>query len=94
MKDLFPDIDFGNGALKIKLLKEYMNAEVLFARRKNEFDVIKSLSEFNPNAVIVQWPLVKTRASSLGLSLWCTFLQRDAEVRSGKWARASNVTGW
>ena len=94
MKNLFTDIDFGNGALKIKLLKEYMNTEVLFAQRKNEVDVIKSLSEFNPVAVIVQWPAFKTMASSLGLSLWRTFLQRDAEVRSGKWARASNVTGW
>ena len=94
MKNLFLDIDLGNGALKIKLLKEYMNAEVLFTQRKNEDDVIKSLSEFNPGAAIVQWPPFKTMASFLGLSLWRTYLQRDAEVRSGKWARASNVTGW
>lgn len=93
MKILITDNDLGDGALEINLLKQYLNAEVLIAQCKNEDDVIKSLSEFNPVAVIVQWPAFKTITSSLGLSLWRTFLQRDAEVRSGKWARASNVTG-
>lgn len=65
MKILITDNDLGDGALEINLLKQYLNAEVLIAQCKNEDDVIKSLSEFNPDAVIVQWAPVKAKAISL-----------------------------
>lgn len=65
MKILITDNDLGDGALEIDLLKQYLNAEVLIAQCKSEDDVIKSLSEFNPDAVIVQWAPVKAKAISL-----------------------------
>ena len=65
MKILITDNDLGDGALEINLLKQYLNAEVLIAQCKSEDDVIKSLSEFNPDAVIVQWAPVKAKAISL-----------------------------
>jgi D-3-phosphoglycerate dehydrogenase len=65
MKVLITDNDLGDGALEINLLKQYLNAEVLIAQCKSEDDVIKSLSEFNPDAVIVQWAPVKSKAISL-----------------------------
>ena len=65
MKVLITDNDLGDGALEINLLKEHLNAEVLIAQCKNEDDVIKSLSEFKPDAVIVQWAPVKAKAISL-----------------------------
>jgi D-3-phosphoglycerate dehydrogenase len=65
MKVLITDNDLGDGALEINLLKQYLNAEVLIAQCKSEDDVIKSLSEFNPDAVIVQWAPVKAKAISL-----------------------------
>ena len=65
MKVLITDNDLGDGALEINLLKQHLNAEVLIAQCKSEDDVIKSLSEFNPDAVIVQWAPVKAKAISL-----------------------------
>ena len=65
MKILITDNDLSDGALEINLLKQYLNAEVLIAQCKSEDDVIKSLSEFNPDAVIVQWAPVKAKAISL-----------------------------
>jgi D-3-phosphoglycerate dehydrogenase len=65
MKVLITDNDLGDGALEINLLKQYLNAEVLIAQCKSEDDVIKSLSEYNPDAVIVQWAPVKAKAISL-----------------------------
>jgi len=65
MKVLITDNDLGDGALEINLLKEHLHAEVLIAQCKNEEDVIKSLSEFQPDAVIVQWAPVKAKAISL-----------------------------
>ena len=62
MKILITDNDLSDGALEINLLKQYLNAEVLIAQCKSEDDVIKSLSEFNPDAVIVQWAPVKAKA--------------------------------
>lgn len=64
MKVLITDNDLGDGTLEINLLKENLNAEVLIAHCKNEDDVIKSLSEFKPDAVIVQWAPVKAKAIS------------------------------
>jgi D-3-phosphoglycerate dehydrogenase len=65
MKVLITDNDLGDGTLEIDLLKKHLNAEVLIAQCKNEDDVIKSLSDFNPDAVIVQWAPVKAKAISL-----------------------------
>lgn len=65
MKVLITDIDLGDGALEKNLLQQHLNAEVLIAQCKSEDDVIKSLSEFNPDAVIVQWAPVKAKAISL-----------------------------
>jgi D-3-phosphoglycerate dehydrogenase / 2-oxoglutarate reductase len=65
MRVLITDNDLGDGALETKLLKEHLNAEVLIAKCKSEDDVIKSLSDFNPDAVIVQWAPVKSKAISL-----------------------------
>jgi len=65
MKVLITDIDLGDGTLENDLLKKHLNAEVLIAQCKNEDDVIKSLSDFNPDAVIVQWAPVKAKAISL-----------------------------
>jgi D-3-phosphoglycerate dehydrogenase len=64
MKVLITDNDLGDGSLEINLLKENLNAEVLIAQCKSEDDVIKSLSEFKPDAVIVQWAPVKAKAIS------------------------------
>ena len=64
MKVLITDIDLGDGTLENDLLKKHLNAEVLIAQCKNEDDVIKSLSDFNPDAVIVQWAPVKAKAFS------------------------------
>jgi D-3-phosphoglycerate dehydrogenase len=64
MKVLITDNDLGDGTLEIDLLKKHLNAEVLIAQCKNEDDVIKSLSDFNPDAVIVQWAPVKAKAFS------------------------------
>jgi len=65
MKVLITDNDLGDGALEIDLLQKHLNAEVLIAQCKSEDDVIKSLSEFQPDAVIVQWAPVKAKAISL-----------------------------
>lgn len=65
MKVLITDNDLGDGALETSLLEEHLNADVLIAKCKSEDDVIKSLSDFNPDAVIVQWAPVKAKAISL-----------------------------
>jgi D-3-phosphoglycerate dehydrogenase len=64
MRVLITDNDLGDGTLEIGLLKEHLKAEVLIAQCKSEEDVIKSLSEFKPDAVIVQWAPIKSKAIS------------------------------
>jgi D-3-phosphoglycerate dehydrogenase len=65
MRVLITDNDLGDGTLETNLLKENLNADVLIAKCKSEDDVIKLLSDFNPDAVIVQWAPIKSKTISL-----------------------------
>ncbi|MBM3691604.1 MAG: C-terminal binding protein [Actinobacteria bacterium] len=65
MRVLITDNDLGDGTLETNLLKEHLNADVLIAKCKSEDDVIKLLSDFNPDAVIVQWAPIKSKSISL-----------------------------
>lgn len=65
MKVLITDIDLGDGSFEVELLQRHLGAEVLLAQCKTEADVIKALSDFNPDAVLVQWAQVKSEAIAL-----------------------------
>lgn len=91
MKVLITDNDLGDGVIEKSLLQEHLSADVVIANCKVEEDVIKSLSEFNPDAVIVQWAPISAKAisymtkvriiSRIGIGL--DMIDVDAATRAG-----------